>query len=141
ATLLRERPEIEKRLRLLRRSLKATEGDSTSLAKALVRASSEGVAALNEQLARAGQRRQELEDASAECDLRLAELERAKATAASVLAGLKNFKRVFEHLQPFEQRELVRLVLKQAQIGDRELVLHLYGGALSAFEGKEKANP
>lgn len=140
ATLLGEQPEIERRIRTLRRSLKAAEGDATSLAKALVKASSEGTAALNEQLVTSGQRRREIEDAIVEAEGRLAQLRSGQATTTSIRTGLANFGRVFAHLQPFEQRELVRLVLKQAQIGDRELVLELYGGALGAFEGKEKAN-
>lgn len=139
--LLRERPEIEKRLRTLRRALKASDGEAGTLAKALVRASPEGIAGLNDQLARAAQRQRELGEAIAEAEGRLAELERARASAEAVRAGLANFKRVFMHLQPHEQQELVRLVLKQAEVGDRELVLELYGGALGAFEGKEKANP
>ena len=141
ALLMKERPGIEKRLSALRRSLKATAGESGTLAKALVKASGEGATAINEELAKAGARRREIEDAMTEAEQRLAELERAKASAESVQVGLSNFKRVFAHLQPHEQRELVRLVLKQATVGDRELVLELYGGALGAFEGQKKSEP
>ena len=69
------------------------------------------------------------------------EVNASAVSAERVAEGLRNFHRVFPHLKPYEQRELARLVLKQATISDRELVLELYGGALEAFEGQEKANP
>src|SRR5690606_14571937 len=113
----------------------------TTLARALVRASEEGVAGVNEQLARSAGRRREIENAITEAEIRMAELERGKTAASSVREGLANFKLVFEHLKPYEQRDLVRLVLKRATVSDRELVRELYGGALGSFESKEKANP
>lgn len=139
--LLKERPGIEKRIRTLRRSLKSVSAESGSLARALVKASTDGVVAVNEELASAAQRRREIEGALLEAETRLTELQRAKISAESIRGGLANFNRVFEHLQPHEQRELVRLVLKQAQVGDRELILELYGGALGAFEGQKESEP
>jgi len=114
----------------LRRSLNGTEGDSTSLARALVLASADGASAINGQLASAGKRRRDTDDVIAQAEQRLAELKRAQASAESGRVGLANFKCVFSFLQRYEQRELVRLVLKQTQVGDRDLVLQLYGGAL-----------
>ena len=76
-----------------------------------------------------------------EADQRRAELERAKASADSVHRGFANFTRVFAHLQPHEQRELVRLVIKRAVLRDEELVLEFYGGLRNRCDGQEKSEP
>ena len=67
--------------------------------------------------------------------------DRACVSAAEVRAGLADFGRVFAHLRPFEQKQLLRLLLRRAKLGDRELVLEIYGGACAAFtQAPIKAN-
>ncbi len=35
--------------------------------------------------------------------------------------------RVYEHVKPHERKELMRLLLKSVEVGDRRMVLELYG--------------
>jgi site-specific DNA recombinase len=139
--LQRRRPELEKRQAGLQRSLRSVERESGGLARALGRATDDAADALNQQLTTVGVRRRQLEDALVAVRHELVEIGRAAVSAGRVADGLRNFHRVFPHLKAYEQRELVRLVVKQATLTDRELVLELYGGALESFEGDEKANP
>src|SRR5438552_3560595 len=48
---------------------------------------------------------------------------RAFSCSDAVRAGLLNFDRGYPHLRPFEQRELIRLMLHRAVLGDHEMVL------------------
>ena len=47
-------------------------------------------------------------------------------TAETVRASLTRFKDVYAHLTPFERRELMRLLLRRAEVGDRQIVLEIY---------------
>ena len=42
-------------------------------------------------------------------------------------SALCQFGEVFACLTPFERKELIRLVLRRAEVGDRQIVLELYG--------------
>ncbi len=45
-------------------------------------------------------------------------------------ASLLRFKDVYAHLTPFERKELLRLLLRRAEVGDRQIVGDLpRGGA------------
>ena len=54
-------------------------------------------------------------------------------TAAAVRAGLVNFGRVYAHLRPFEQRDLIRLLISRAELHDGRIVLDLYEKACATF--------
>jgi hypothetical protein len=43
------------------------------------------------------------------------------------------FDRVYAHLKPFERRELIRLMLHRAVLGDHEMVLEINGRACREF--------
>ncbi len=46
-------------------------------------------------------------------------------TAETVRASLTRLKDVYEHLTPFERKEL-RLLLRRAEVGHRQIVLEIY---------------
>jgi site-specific DNA recombinase len=141
AVLARARPSVEKRIRSLKRSLRALDGEVRSVAGGLAQATAEAARLVNQQLAELGARRGELEAALAEADRELRALAEGGVTAEEVTAGLHDFERVFEHLQPFEQKELVRLLLRQATLSDRHLTLHLNGKACASFaQASKQAN-
>ena len=66
-----------------------------TLAKALVRASGDGTAALNDELGRSAQRRRELEDAIVESEGELAALASARASADAIVDGLRQIDQRF----------------------------------------------
>ena len=47
-------------------------------------------------------------------------------TAETVRDALARFGEVYACLTPFESKELVRLVLRRAEVGDRQVALELY---------------
>ncbi len=55
-------------------------------------------------------------------------------TAETVRASLTRFKDVYEHLRPFERKELLRLLLHRADVNDRQIVLEIYPMAAPDME-------
>ena len=47
-------------------------------------------------------------------------------TADAGRSALCQFGEVFACLTPFERKELIRLVLRRAEVGDRQIVLEVY---------------
>jgi len=47
-------------------------------------------------------------------------------TAETVRASLTRFRDVYAHLKPGERKELMRLLLRPAEVGDRQVVLEIY---------------
>lgn len=139
--LQRQKPDIEKRLRALARTMRSLNGEADRVARGLGQATPPAARLLNQRLEEIAVRREQTASAISEAELELASIGRAEVTAAAVRDGLLNFERVFPHLRPHEQRDLVRLLVRKAELGDRELVLEIYGKASACFAGQEKANP
>jgi site-specific DNA recombinase len=131
-------PELEKQLRSHERALKRV---NAAAGKLLAQTDSdEGRGFLNDQLRALSRQKDDLESALVESQSALRATRDARASADDVREGLRNFDRIYAHLKPFEQRELVRLTLDKAGIGDRELVLHLKRRSLHGVRtGSEKS--
>ena len=140
ALLSKGKPEVEKRVRSTKRLLHAVNGEADRVVRGLGRATVETAVLLNEQLAALASRRQELETAVRETERELADFDRGCVTPAEVRAGLDDFGRVFAHLRPFEQKQLIHLLLRRAELGDRELVLEIYRGTCARFAATKQAN-
>ena len=50
---------------------------------------------------------------------------RVRALTLCICAALAQISEVFAHLQPFEQQELFRLLLKRVDISERRMVLEI----------------
>ena len=55
--------------------------------------------------------------------------------AATIAAGLAEFREVYGCLKPFEQKELIHLVLRRAEVSDREIVLEINGNVPTVLAG------
>ena len=133
-------PELDKQLRSHERALKRVNAAAGKLLAQTV--PDEGRGFLNDQLRALARQKDDLESALLESKNALLATRDAQASADAIRDGLLNFDRVYSHLKPFEQRELVPLILDKAVIGDRQLVLHLKGEACTAFaQAPEKASP
>ncbi len=141
ADLAARRAEPEARIRTARRALKALDADASLMARSLALATGDAVRVVNDELAGLRARRVDLESSIASAELEAAQIDGGAITPAIVSRGLENFGKAFPHLQPYEQRELTRLVLKRATITENELVLELYGGSLSTFAGQKEGEP
>lgn len=144
AMLRKQKPVVEGRLRSLRRSAAALNAEAKNFARGLARATTESAAVLNANLADLGRRRDQLQSSVLEAERESADIDKASVTPDAIREGLLHFGRAFAHLRPYEQKELIRLVIKRAVIRDRELVLEVYGNAVESFAhaaGGMKTNP
>ena len=124
-------PDLDKQQRSHDRLLKRVNAEAGRLLQQPV--SDEGRVFLNDKLRELARRKDELESSLLAIGAALEASRDAIVSADAVRSGIANFERVYAHLKPFEQRELIRLVLAKAVIGDRELVLHLRGEACTSF--------
>ncbi len=139
--LERRRTEPEARIRAAERGLKSVDRDAAVLARSLGAATGDAVQIVNAQLASLGGTREALENTLSSARLEVQRIDDGAVDPTFVRNGLANFGRAFAHLQPYEQRELTRLVLKRATLHESELVLELYGGSLSTFAGQKESEP
>ena len=83
-----------------------------------------------------GQRQQDLEHGLTEVQQEMDLMERESVDTGMVRAALGQVKELFGALKPYEQRELMRLVLQRAEVNEREITLEVY--ALNAASLPEK---
>ena len=81
---------------------------------------------LADKLSELAQRRDDLERGLAEIDEGLTQLDQQQVTSGTVRDALSRFDEVYDRLKPFEKKELVRLMLHRAEVGDRQIVLEIY---------------
>ncbi len=73
-----------------------------------------------------GQRQVDLESGLGEVQQELESLDQEAVDAELVRASLGQVKDLFGELKPYEQRELMQLVLKKAEVNEREITLEVY---------------
>ncbi len=88
---------------------------------------------LGERLAELAQRRQDLETGIAQIAQRTAAATEHALDTDQVRTALSNIHAVYAELQPYERRELVRLVVHRIELGAQEMVLEINGGACTAI--------
>ena len=136
----RELTKLERQKRAQERALAAVKAEAARLFAAKDSpelASGRGFVA--DHLAGLSQRRDEVERSLLETERQVVARRRGIVGTEPVRAGLMNFARVYEHLKPFEQQELIRLVLHRAEVGDHEIVLELYQEACASFAQASKS--
>ena len=74
-----------------------------------------------------GRRRKSLEKSLAEMDMQIAGIEREAVSEAVVRKALSELAERFEELPPYQQREMVQLVLSHAEISEENLKLEFFG--------------
>jgi site-specific DNA recombinase len=119
-TLLARRRTLERNHAAVMRQADKLMGDWTGLQE------DGGRAFLTDKLAELARRRAELESGLAEIDTALTAIEHARITTDEVRTALGRFSEVYACLTPFEKKELMRLVLHRAEVGDRKIVLEIH---------------
>lgn len=79
------------------------------------------------------ERREDLERGIADADRELSQAESARVSTEVVQLALANVDEVYEHLKPHERKELMRLLLQRAEVGDRSIVLEISGAACAGL--------
>src|SRR5918996_801005 len=95
---------------------------------------------LRDKLNELGQRRSDLEHGLAKVRQEMDSLNREVVDADLVRATLGQIKGLFEALKPYEQRELMQLVLQRAEVNEREITLEVYALTEAALPGKVGAD-
>lgn len=72
--------------------------------------------------------RDDLKQGIADVDAEIQGLEGATVCAETVRETLGTIREVYECLQPYERKELVRLLLQRAEVGERRITLEIRGG-------------
>ncbi len=90
-------------------------------------ATDDGAVFLKERLDELGKRRGQLEAGLDEVLLATEDIEKEAVDQSLVTEALANFSEVFEHIPPYQQRELMRLVLYKAVVSHDHMELALYG--------------
>jgi chromosome segregation ATPase len=125
--MARERPALAARRRSLQKKLDRNKGHADKvLAACPALEEHAGRAFLTDKLGELAQRRSDLEQGIAEVDEALKRVELDQVTAETVRSTLREFSRVYACLTSFEQKELMRLVLRRAEISKRQIVLELH---------------
>ena len=95
-----------------------------------------GQGLVREKLNDLGQRQLDLEHALAEVQQELDSLDRESVDTGAVRAALGQVKDLFGALKPYEQRELMQLVLQRAEVNEREITLDVYALTEASSAGK-----
>jgi hypothetical protein len=90
-------------------------------------ANGDGTSFLRERLDDLGKRRGQIEESLADLEIAIGEVERDMVDQTLVARALADFTGVFAELKPYQQKELMRLVLHKAILGPDYLKIGLYG--------------
>jgi site-specific DNA recombinase len=127
--LRRQLPSLRKRRASLLKTMSAVKGEADRLLLQLASLTDEQVRGFATDSLRAlVQQRDDLERGIAEVDRELTALESASVSADAVRMALSNIGGVYECLQPYERKELVRLLLQRAEVSERRITLEIRAG-------------
>jgi hypothetical protein len=135
--LQQTKPKLERQKAGLEKDLKELQQTAGSLVIELAAMDKQTVQGfIREKLNDLSHRRNDLEYGLAEVQQELDSLDREAVDADLVRATLGQIKGVFETLKPYEQRELMQLVLKRAEVIEREITLEIYALTEAPLAGK-----
>ena len=135
--LQQSRPKLEHHRAGLEKDLKEVRAMADKLITELISMDQQaGQAFIKEKLNDLGQRQLDLEHGLAEVQLDLDGLDREAVDTELVRAALGQVKELFGALKPYEQKELMQLVLQRAEVSEREITSEVY--ALTAAPLPEK---
>ncbi|KKK98910.1 hypothetical protein LCGC14_2638040, partial [marine sediment metagenome] len=133
--MLRRKPSLERQRRALQRTLDEVRAEADAVLSGWASLEQRsGRDFLTEKLGELAEQRSELEHGLADISHALTQIEEERVTAEAVRASLLRFKDVYAHLKPFERKELLRLLLRRAEVGDRQIVLEIYPVTTSDME-------
>jgi len=90
-------------------------------------ASDDGAPFLKEKLDALGKRRGQIEESLASLEIAMGDVERDTIDQELVVQALANFSDIFAELKPYQQKDLLRLVLHKAILGPDYVKIALYG--------------
>jgi len=85
-----------------------------------------GAGFVKERLSELARRKTDLENGLVETEEALHQLREQSVKADKVKGMLAHIDEIYQHLMPFEKRELISLVLKKAEVNSHEIILEIY---------------
>jgi len=82
---------------------------------------------VKEKLDSLGKRKKQIESGIQSLENMIADIKRDAINKELVMLALNKFTEVFDHLQPYKQKELLKLVINKAILGKDEIKIALYG--------------
>ncbi len=141
ARLQRQAPALAKRKKVLEKSLNAVKASADKVFLEWSRLDgAEARAFLGEKLGELAQRRSELEAGLAETERALPRAAQRAVDAQAITRALESFGAVYECLKPYEQKELVKIVLNRAEVSDRKIVLEINGNVPALAETSTRSD-
>ena len=125
--LLKQKPELEKQKQGLQKTLEEVVGQANNLLEHWDGLDAQaGGGFVKEKLNTLAKRRTELETGITEVDEALRQITEQSVDAETVKSALANISEIYEQLKPFERRELIGLILKSAEVSEKEIILEIY---------------
>ena len=132
--LLKQKPALLRQQKGLQRNLAEVNAQAGSLLTEWSAVSADhGKSFVTEKLTELAERRAAIERGVAELEQQLAKVQDKAVTAEVVRTALSQVHQVYACLKPYEQRELMRLVVHRAEVHVRELVLEINGAVGQAI--------
>ena len=121
-----ELPELYKRRRFQAKELEDLKQHARLIMERLMPADSgPGMVFVREELDELGRKREEIEKSLKGMDVQIERIERKAIDEDTLREGLKQFDECFNRIKPYEQRELMRLVLVRADLGEDSIKIGL----------------
>ncbi|MFQ6026808.1 MAG: recombinase family protein [Dehalococcoidia bacterium] len=134
------RPKLERQKGVLEKDLKEVKGMADKLLTELVSLEGQpGQALAREKLNNLGQQQLDLEHGLAEVQQELDSLDQEAVDVELVRSALGQVRDLYGALKPYEQKELMQLVLQRAEVNEREITLEVYALTGAELPGKVAA--
>ena len=134
--LLEQKPALEKQKQELLESMAEIKSQANKLLENLCDVEkSDGIAFVKDKLAELSHSRGNIETEIAEVEESLRQINEKTVETEAVKKALIRINEVYDQLKPFERRDLMGVVLKNAKVNKREIILEIY--ALNDVVGYE----
>jgi len=123
-----ELPSLRKQQHHLDKELKEVKSQAEALINGWTAlASGDGTQFVKEKLDDLGKRRGQIEESLAALEITIGEVERDTIDQELIIQALADFSEVFAEIKPYQQKELMRLILHKAILGPDYMKMALYG--------------
>ena len=132
-----ELPELHKRRRYQTKELEGLKRQAGLIMERLVPGEGgPGTVFVREELDGLGRKREEIERSLKGTEAQIGRIERKAIDEGTLREGLKQFDECFDRIKPYEQKELMRLLLVRADLGEESIKIglnHLGDGLAQVF--------
>jgi len=126
--LQKELPQLKTQKAMLEKELDDVKSVADGLLEKWAKIdSSQASRFLKDKLDNLDKRRKEIEQGIASLEVMIEQIERESISAELVLEALAKFSEIWDNIEPYQQKELLRLVLQKAILGPESIKMALYG--------------